>query len=85
MNEAGREDGRMAEKPKASKVTIERVNFWWYLVPVVPIVALAWLALAGIIPSWGLLIALFAGFFWLFSLLFTLYAVWRRRNRVPPT
>jgi energy-converting hydrogenase Eha subunit A len=64
-------------------VMIRRVNWWWYLVPVLPILALGYAALMAWLPSWALLIAVFAFFMWLFSLLFTAYAVLMRRSKEP--
>ena len=65
------------------KVTIRRVNFLWYLAPVVPILALGYAGLVGWLPSWMLMLAVFAFFMWLFSLAFTTFAVLTRRNKEP--
>jgi hypothetical protein len=68
---------------KARHIMIRQVNWWWYLVPIVPILLVGYAALMSWLPSWALLVALFAFFMWLFSLLFTLFAtVMRKRN--PP-
>lgn len=53
-------------------IIITRVNWWLYLVPIGPILALGYAGLMGWLPSWALLIALFFFFMWLTSLLFTL-------------
>jgi hypothetical protein len=52
-------------------IMIRRVVWWWYLVPIVPILAVGYAALMSWLPSWVLLVALFAFFMWLFSLVFT--------------
>jgi len=67
---------------KPRTVLIRRVNFLWYLVPILPILLVGWLALVGMLPSWALLVALFAFFMWLFSLLLAVFAALTRR---PPT
>lgn len=54
-------------------VMIRRVVWWWYLVPIVPILALGYAALINVLPSWALLVALFAFFMWLMSLVFTVF------------
>ena len=48
---------------------IRNVNFLWYLAPIVPILALGYAALMSWLPSWSLLIAVFAFLMWLFSVL----------------
>lgn len=63
---------------------IGRVNWWWYLVPVLPVLAVAYAALMAWLPSWALLVAVFAFFMWLFSLLFTIFAVVTRRRHKEP-
>jgi hypothetical protein len=54
-------------------VMIEKVNWWWYLVPIAPILFVGYAALMTWLPSWALLVAVFAFFMWLFSLVFTLF------------
>ncbi|UJW84347.1 hypothetical protein [Devosia sp. SL43] len=61
----------MAAAPR--HVMIRRVVWWWYLVPIVPILALGYAALTNMLPSWALLVALFAFFMWLMSLVFTVF------------
>ncbi|MFN4211593.1 MAG: hypothetical protein ACK4G5_13580 [Devosia sp.] len=62
-------------------IMIRKVNWWWYLAPIVPIVALGYAALLNWLPSWALLVAVFAFFMWLFSLAFTAFAVLMRRRQ----
>ncbi|MHA6689254.1 hypothetical protein [Devosia sp. A449] len=64
-------------------IMISKVNWWWYLVPIVPILALGYAALLNWLPSWALLVAIFAFFMWLFSLAFTLVATLTRNARKP--
>ena len=64
-------------------IMIRRVVWWWYLVPIVPILVVGYAALINVLPSWALLVALFAFFMWLFSLLFTGFTVIMRRWRAP--
>jgi hypothetical protein len=54
-------------------IMIEKVNWWWYLVPILPILAVGYAALMTWLPSWALLVAIFAFFMWLFSLAFTVF------------
>jgi hypothetical protein len=54
-------------------VMIERVSWWWYLAPILPILALGYAALMNWLPSWALLVAVFAFFMWLMSLVFTVF------------
>lgn len=63
------------------KITIRRVNFLWYLAPILPILGLGYAGLVGWLPSWVLMLALLAFFMWLFSLIFTTFAVLTRRNK----
>ncbi|MBS3850381.1 MULTISPECIES: hypothetical protein [Devosia] len=60
---------------------IRNVNFLWYLAPIVPILALGYAALMSWLPSWSLLIAVFAFLMWLFSLGFTVFAVLKRKRQ----
>ena len=62
-------------------IMIRRVVWWWYLVPIVPILAVGYGALINVLPSWALLVALFAFFMWLMSLVFTLFTTVMRRIR----
>lgn len=68
-------------QPRA--IMVQRVNFLWYALPILPIIGAFYAAIAGYLPSWVALIAVFAFFMWLFSLLFTLFAVLTRRNKDP--
>jgi uncharacterized protein (DUF58 family) len=54
-------------------VMIRRVVWWWYLAPILPILAVGYAALINLLPSWALLAAVFAFFMWLMSLVFTLF------------
>ena len=72
----------MSEPAKNPRpVLISRVNFLWYLVTLVPILALGYAALAGILPGMVVLIAVFALLMWLFSLVFAIYAVIQRQRQ----
>ncbi|MBU1306801.1 MAG: hypothetical protein KKF33_14945 [Alphaproteobacteria bacterium] len=71
----------MANPPRPILVT--SINFLWYLLAPIPILALGYAALVNWLPGWFLLIALFAFFMWLFSLAFALYAALRRRGGQP--
>ena len=62
-------------------VMISRVNWWWYLIPIIPILAAGYAALMNWLPSWALLVALFAFFMWLMSLVFTLFRTVMQRFR----
>ena len=64
-------------------VMIRRVVWWWYLVPIVPILAVGYAALVNVLPNWALLVALFAFFMWLMSLVFTVGTTLLRRWRAP--
>ena len=59
---------------------ITEVNLVWYAVFAVPIAVLFYLSATGVLPALGLLLALFFAMFWLFSFLFSLYVLWRRRR-----
>ena len=62
-------------------IMIRKVNWWWYLVPIIPILAVGYGALVNALPSWALLVALFAFFMWLMSLIFTGFTTLMRRNQ----
>lgn len=64
-------------------VMIRRVVWWWYLVPIIPILTVGYGALINWLPSWALLVALFAFFMWLMSLVFTVFATLMQRWRAP--
>jgi hypothetical protein len=61
---------------------IRRVNFVWYVVALVGILALGWLTLTGVLPGMVLLLDLFLLVFWVFSLGFALYERFVRKARV---
>ncbi len=67
----------------ARHIGIGRVNFLWYIVPIVPILVLAHASLMNWLPGWGLMFAIFTLCMWLFSLLFTLFAVATRPGKEP--
>ena len=48
----------MAATPR--HLMIEKVNWWWYLVPILPILAVGYAALMTWLPSWALLVAIAA-------------------------
>jgi len=65
-------------------VIVKRVNFIWYPLTLLPIVALFLGAAYGYVSPWFALIGFFAFMFWLFSLLFALYWLFRKPpNREP--
>jgi hypothetical protein len=65
-------------------VLVKRVNFIWYPLLLLPLLALFAAAASGYLPYWFALIAVFGLVFWLFSLLFALYSLFRRPpNREP--
>ena len=41
-------------------IMIGKVNWWWYLVPIMPILLVGYGALVSVLPAWALLIAVFA-------------------------
>jgi hypothetical protein len=61
-------------------VLISSVNFWWYPLTLIPLLALLYFSFTGALPLIVALISVFLLFFWLFSLGFALYA----RLRKPP-
>ena len=61
---------------------IKRVNFIWYPIALVAIVAVGWLCLTGRLPAMLLLLDIFAFCFWLFSLGFALYERFIKKKRV---
>jgi hypothetical protein len=62
-------------------ILIERFTLWWYPAALVPVLALAYLSVVGIVPSAFAPLSLFALFFWIFSLGF---AIARKLKRPPP-
>ena len=63
---------------KNRPVLIRRINLLWYLVTLVPILVLGYAGLAGWLPGTTLAIAIFALFFWAFSLIFAVVALLRK-------
>lgn len=62
------------------EVLIKRINWWWYPVTLVPVVALFLASAYGYVPYLVGLVALFLAFFWLSSLGFALYARFRKKK-----
>ena len=60
---------------------LRSINLVWYAVALVPIVLVFCLSLTGVLPIFGLVIAIFAFSFWLFSLIFALYNLLMGRGR----
>jgi hypothetical protein len=54
---------------------LRRINFLWYAVALLPILAALWYSLIGVLPPLVAVFAFFALVFWFFSLLF---ALWER-------
>ena len=61
---------------------LKRVNFLWYPLILVAILAVGWLCLTGTLPAMLMLLDLFAFCFWLFSLAFALYERFLKKPRV---
>ena len=61
---------RAANRP----ILIRRVQLRWYLLALVPILALGWLALRNLIPSLFMPLVLFALVFWLASFVMAIFA-----------
>ena len=59
---------------------LQRVNFLYYAISLIPIVAVVYLGITGVIPQFLAILGLFAFFFWIFSFLFALYETWKRRK-----
>ncbi len=64
-------------------VLVQRVRLWWYAVALVPILALLYAGLTGILPTLFGLAGLFAFFFWVFSFGFAIYAKLRHPSPDP--
>ena len=61
---------RAANRP----ILVHRVQLRWYLLALVPLLALGWLALRNLIPSLFMPLILFALVFWLASFLMAVIA-----------
>jgi len=59
-------------------ILISRISLVWYLPALFAILAVAYAAASGWVPSWLFMLVLFALFMWVFSLGFALYAVLMR-------
>ena len=62
---------------------LERVNFLWYALTLVAILALAYMVLSGWLPGVLIFLVVFAVIFWLFSFVFALYTTLRRARTRP--
>ena len=60
-----------------------RMAWWWYLAPIVPIMAFGYVSVMDWLPPWALLLTFFAFFMWLFWLLFTVFATLIGKWRAP--
>jgi hypothetical protein len=60
---------------------VRRVSLWWYPLALVPILALGWAAITGLLPTVLAPLALFALFFWIFSFAF---AIAGKLKKSPP-
>ena len=70
----------MTKKPGTNEDLLRSVNLIWYPVALVPIAALVWLGITGVVPQILAVLAIFCFFFWIFSLLFALYTLWSQRG-----
>ncbi len=61
----------------------ERVNFLWYGLTLVALVALAYMTLQGVLPGVLLFLVIFAAIFWIFSFAFAVYSTLRRARTRP--
>jgi hypothetical protein len=59
-------------------VLIKSINFWWYPLTLIPLLALLYFSFTGALPLIAAMISVFLLFFWLFSLGFALYAKLRK-------
>ena len=62
---------------------LERVNFLWYALTLVAILAVAYMVLSGWLPGVLIFLLAFAAIFWLFSFVFALYSTLRRARTRP--
>jgi hypothetical protein len=65
-------------KPRDKPLLVRRVDFIWYPLTLVPILALFLAAATGFVPAVFAPISLFLFFFWLSSLGFAIYAKIRK-------
>ena len=61
---------RSANRP----ILVSRVNLWWYVLALVPIVGLGWATLNGYVPGLIAPLVLFAAVFWLASFVMAVIA-----------
>lgn len=65
------------------QILIRRINLWWYGAAAVPIAALVYLGVKGIIPSVFAPLVLFLPIFWLSSLIFAIFKKLRGPRQEP--
>jgi hypothetical protein len=69
--------------PGNRPVLVRRVNFWWYLVALVPIVGLIVATGYGWVSPMLGIFAFFLAMFWLFSLGFAIWGLFRKQPKEP--
>jgi hypothetical protein len=69
---------RAANRP----ILVRRINLWWYVLALVPILGLAWLAAQNLVPGLFLPIVLFALVFWASSFVMAIVAKLRAPRAV---
>ena len=62
------------------QILVRRINFWWYPITLVPVVALFLAAAYGYVPIFVVLFAIFALIFWMSSLGFALFARFAKKK-----
>jgi hypothetical protein len=70
---------RSANRP----ILVRRVNLWWYVLALLPIVLLGWLSLINLIPALMMPLVLFALVFWLASFVMAVIAKLRTPRPEP--
>lgn len=68
------------KKPGNNQDLVRRVNFVWYPLTLLPLLVLLYLGFTGALPFYVVILGLFLGFFWIFSLIFALYETFKRRK-----
>jgi hypothetical protein len=61
----------------------DRVNFLWYALALVVLLAVAYMVLLGVLPGVLLFLVIFAAIFWIFSFAFAVYSTLRRARTRP--
>lgn len=64
-------------------ILVRRVQLFWYLLALLPILGLGWLALNNLIPGMFLPLVLFASIFWLTSFVMAVIAKLRSPKDPP--